>query len=211
MFQRHSSSNPGSRAPQQQASGSRSLAPQGGYGMPSLFRGDGGPFALLRQLDDDMNRLFDEFSSGRLSGGEGGWLPQIEMCERDGRLHVYADLPGMTKDDIKVDLTEGQLTLQGERRSAEEGGEQQQGYYRSERSYGSFYRSIPLPDGVNVDSAQASFRDGVLDVSFDAPKQQRRGRTLTIGDGSPTTSAGGRQAGAAQGATPSSDAGVGTP
>jgi len=163
-------------------------------GLPSLFAG--GPFALLQQLDEDMNRLFDELGGGSLfrpslqqGGSASPWLPQIEVYERDNKLHVCADLPGMKREDIKVDLDEGRLTIQGERHSQnvdDQRGERQQqgGYYRSERSYGSFYRSLPLPEGVDVDSAQASFRDGVLDITFNAPPSRgAQRRTLQVGDG----------------------------
>lgn len=161
--------------------------------MPALF--GAGPFALLQQLDDNMNQLFEEFGSARLFGsggpGEAGlWSPQVEMCERDGKLHVYADLPGMAKDDIKVDIDAGRLTIEGERRSTNDDKAAQQGRYHSERSYGSFYRSIPLPEGIDADTAQASFRDGVLDVCFDAPSARtQQKRTLQVEDG-PTQHAG---------------------
>jgi HSP20 family protein len=163
------------------SSRSRGLQPRRGLAsrergsdMPSLF--GGGPVALLRQLDEDLDRLFQEFSGGQLSGpgiGSGGdWMPQIEMCERDGRLHVYADLPGLSKDDIKVDVDDGRLTMQGERRASSE--DRSQGVYRSERSYGSFYRSV------------------VLDISFEAPQDQRgRTRSLQISDGPSPSSNGG--------------------
>jgi HSP20 family protein len=181
MFQRPT---PSRGAPAHQRGGAVATR---GHGMPSLFGGDDGPFALLRQLDEDMNRLFDEFYGGRSFGAEGapGWMPQVEVQEREGKLHVCADLPGMSKDDVKVDLADGQLTIQGERRRETSSGQEPgQGYYRSERSYGSFYRSIPLPEGIDVDSAQASFRDGVLDVCFDAPKESSRGaRRLEISEG----------------------------
>ena len=160
-----------------------------GSTMPSRF--GAGPFGLLHQLDDDLNRLFEELGGGRMSSGRAGqagfWAPEIEMCERDGKLHVFADLPGMDKDDIKVELDEGRLTIQGERSSSNED-KSQSGRYHSERSYGSFYRSIALPDGVKPDSAQASFRDGVLDVCFDAPDgSTRQRRRLQIDEGALTT------------------------
>jgi HSP20 family protein len=159
--------------------------------------GDGGPHALLRQLDEDMSRLFDEFfgTPTGAPGGSAGWMPPVEVHERDGRLHVCTDLPGLSKEDIKVDIGDGQLTIQGERRR--QGGDdtaggnagtadasrRSGGYFRSERSYGSFYRSIALPEGVDADSAQASFRDGVLDVSFDVPRAEAaRSRRLEISD-----------------------------
>jgi HSP20 family protein len=152
-----------------------------------------GPFELMRRLDEDMDRLFHQlWGSGRslMRGGRGGgesqsmWMPQVEVFERDGKLHVHADLPGMKKDDVKLSIEGDQLVIQGERRSSHEEGGQQAGFYHSERSYGSFYRAIPLPDGVDAGKADASFKDGVLDVSFDAPrKQQPKARQIDIREG----------------------------
>jgi HSP20 family protein len=107
------------------------------------------------------------------------------MYERDGKLHVCADLPGLNKDDIEVNIENDAVTIRGERQSQHEDRDDQRGFYRSERSYGSFYRAIPLPEGVNAENAQASFRDGVLDITFDAPKQTGGGgRRLEISDAS---------------------------
>ena len=168
------------------------------YGVPSLF-GGGGPFALLRRMEHEMDRMFEQFSMGGFSSGgqlqqRGGsgmsslWSPQIEVYERDGKLHVSADLPGLTKDDIEVNIDNDTITIQGQRQSQKEDRDEQRGFYRSERSYGSFYRAIPLPEGVNADNAQASFRDGVLDITLDAPKQaEGRGRRLQISDASTST------------------------
>jgi HSP20 family protein len=88
----------------------------------------------------------------------------------------------MKRDDISVRVEDDEVILQGERRQESSGN--QGGYYRSERSYGSFYRTIPLPEGTNADSAQASFRDGVLEIELDAPREQQRGRRLEIREGS---------------------------
>ena len=164
------------------------------YGLPSLFTppmlAAGGPFAWLRRMEQEMDRMFEQF--GLTTGwGQGGqlqrglasvsslWTPQIEVYQRDGKLHVCADLPGMKKEDIQLDIDDDQMTIQGERRSSEE--DRSEGFYRSERSYGSFYRTIPLPEGVNAESAKATFRDGVLDITFDAPPEQRR-RKVEIQD-----------------------------
>ena len=111
--------------------------------------------------------------------GRGGepqamWMPQVELFERDGKLHVHADLPGMKKDDVKLSVEGDQLVLQGERRSSQEEGSEQSGFFHSERSYGSFYRTIPLPEGVDPSTCDASFKDGVLDVCFNAPKKQKQ-------------------------------------
>jgi HSP20 family protein len=148
------------------------------------------PFSLMRRFSEEMDRPFgDGFASGfgrefgRLADHEGSmWLPQVEAFERDGKLIVRADLPGLTKDDINVDITDDAIKIRGERRQEKE--ENEEGYYRSERSYGSFYREIPLPSGVNRDEANASFRNGVLEISMPAPTRQSGSRRIEIGEGS---------------------------
>ncbi len=122
-----------------------------------------------------------------------GWLPEVEICERGGRLHVSTDLPGLSREDLQLHFDSGQLVVQGERRTTSTTA-QPGGYYRSERTYGQFRRVIPLPEGVNPDTAQASFHNGVLDVSFDMPVRHNRNRQIPIQDGSPgsTTSIGGK-------------------
>jgi HSP20 family protein len=94
---------------------------------------------------------------------------------------VRADLPGLKKEDIKIDVTDSALTIEGERREDHE--EDREGYYRSERSYGSFYRVVPLPEGAITDSAKAHFNDGVLEIVVQAPPREvTRGRRLQIAD-----------------------------
>lgn len=162
-----------------------------GGGMPSLFGGRSSPFEMFRRLDEDMDRLFHQFWGGgrNIMRGRGAdvqsmWVPQVEMCEQGGKLHVYADFPGMKKEDVKLSLEGDQLILQGERRSSQEEGQQGSGFYHSERSYGSFYRSIPLPEGVDPQTVDASFKDGVLDVCFDAPRApQQQSRKIEIREG----------------------------
>jgi HSP20 family protein len=110
------------------------------------------------------------------------WTPAIEVVHRDNELVVRADLPGLSKDEIKVDLTEDAITIQGERKREHK--EEREGVYRSERSYGSFSRVIPLPEGTMTDQAKATFKDGVLEVTMPAPPEQvRRGRRLEISEG----------------------------
>jgi HSP20 family protein len=125
-----------------------------------------------------------------------GWLPEVEICERGGRLHVATDLPGLAREDLQLHFDSGQLVVQGERRTTSTTA-QPGGYYRSERTYGQFRRVIPLPEGVNPDTAQASFHNGVLDVSFDMPVRHNRNRQIPIQDGSPGSASGiGGKAGA---------------
>jgi HSP20 family protein len=165
-----------------------SVSRRGGSGMPSLFATRSNPFDMLRRLDEDVDRLFQQIWGGgrSLMRGRGAdaqsmWMPQVEVREEGGKLHVCADLPGMRKEDVKLSLEGDQLVLQGERQSSREEGQQGGSFYHSERSYGSFYRSIPLPEGVDPQTAQANFKDGVLDVTFEAPrKPQQQTRQIEI-------------------------------
>jgi HSP20 family protein len=153
------------------------------------------PFSLMRRFSDEMDQLFGDFGfGGRLASGFGRqlgrladlegsmWLPQVEAFERDGQLIVRADLPGLTKDDINVDITDDAIKIRGERRQEQE--ESDEGYYRSERSYGSFYREIPLPSGVKGDEANATFLNGVLEITMPAPARQAGSRRIEINEGS---------------------------
>jgi HSP20 family protein len=149
------------------------------------------PFGLVKRVAEDMEHLFDDFQAfrvGSLFGREFfpftrefehvDWVPKIDVLRHNGELKIRADLPGMKKDDVKVELTDNSLTLSGERKEEKE--EKREGFYRSERSYGSFYRYIPLPEGVKTDTATAEFHDGVLEVKMQAPKTETHGRLLEI-------------------------------
>ena len=133
------------------------------------------PFALMRRVSEEMDRWFE----GRLSGGESSlWMPAVEVNEHDGKLEIIADLPGINESDVKVEVTDEGLVIQGERkREHEEKGER---YYRSERSYGQFHRLIPLPENANLDQARAEFRNGELRISVPVPERQRNTRQIPI-------------------------------
>ena len=155
------------------------------------------PFTFMRRFSEQMDRLFEDFGFGRSwlaprfgrdlmpSGFDefsaSVWSPQVEVFEREGELVVRADLPGLTKDDVNVEVTDDAITISGERKSEHE--EKGEDFYRTERSYGSFYRSIPLPEGVNTDEANATFNNGVLEITMQAPQRQTRGRRLEISEG----------------------------
>ena len=96
------------------------------------------------------------------------WAPPVEVRERDGNLLVSAELPGLNKDEVKVEVTNEGLVIQGERKRERE--EERGGIHRSERSYGAFYRLIPLPEGANIEQAKAKFENGVLEVQVPIPK-----------------------------------------
>ena len=148
------------------------------------------PFSVVKRFGEEMDRLFGDFGLDRnwippaLTGEAGRtWAPQVEIFERDGELVVRADLPGLRKEDVKVELTDDGLTIEGERRSEHE--EKGEGYYRSERNYGNFFRHLSLPEGANPDDATAKFHDGVLEVTMPARKPVTRvARKLAIQEGS---------------------------
>jgi HSP20 family protein len=152
-----------------------------------------GAFTLMHRLSEDMNRLFENLGFGRavssiadreLWGGSSGeteasWLPQVETFRRGDQLVVRADLPGAKREDVKAEIDNGVLTISGHRSSEREDNRDE--FYRSERSYGSFYRAIPLPEGVESDNCEATFKDGVLEVTLPAPRlAERRARQIQI-------------------------------
>jgi len=132
------------------------------------------PFTLLRQMTSELDRLFVESMLGRSMFRsrpipEASWFPEIDVFEKDSRLVTKIDLPGMKKDDVKVEVTDGQLVISGERKSEAE--EKKEHFYRSERAYGSFYHAVPLPEGVKLEDVTATFTNGVLEVSVLLPAQ----------------------------------------
>jgi HSP20 family protein len=141
------------------------------------------PFEMMQRLSEEMDQVFDSFFYGRPlarqarhAGLQSLWAPEVELCEEGNKLRVCVDLPGVPKDNVKIDIHEGMLTIQGERREERTEGGEGQGFRRSERRYGSFYRTIPLPEGVEAEKADARMKDGVLEISIPITpaKQPRR-------------------------------------
>ena len=148
------------------------------------------PFSLMRRMAEDMDRIFEDFGFGPSIGiaplltpsiGQGGgiastqrgiWAPQLETFRKGDNLVVRADLPGLRKEDVNVEVDDGILTISGHR--AEEQAEHRDDFYRTERSYGEFFRALSLPEGVTGDACQATFKDGVLEVTLPLPKQPER-------------------------------------
>jgi HSP20 family protein len=180
--------------------------------MASAFMSD--PFAFAQAMSSEMDRLFDTFGGtsqgGRdvMSGGSGRglqqqgsrgqsyWTPPMEVFQRGNDMVVRADLPGISPDDVQIDVEDGVLTISGERRNTNE--DRQEGFYRSERSYGAFARSIALPEGVDEDQVNARYEHGVLEVTVPMPQQQRqRGRRVQIqsGAGSGSSQSSGQSSG----------------
>ena len=140
------------------------------------------PFTFMRRFIDDLDHLFgpSPFMLGAdpipfsAASRQAMWMPPLEVVERDGQLVIRADVPGLTKDQIQVVIEDGQLVISGERRQEHE--EQKGGLYRSERSYGSFYRAVLLPDGVDPAQAHATFANGVLEIALPMSKRTRAQR-----------------------------------
>jgi HSP20 family protein len=153
-----------------------------------LVRGSHDPFAVFRQMTSELDRVFDAWPAivwPRFAGRADtiAWSPKVEVFEKDNQLITRVDLPGMKKEDVTVEVADGQLTLSGERKRSTE--EHKDNVYRSECEYGSFYRSIPLPAGVTADSVKASFADGVLEITVTLPPKAKAPVTrVPIADGS---------------------------
>jgi HSP20 family protein len=131
--------------------------------------------SFMRRMMDDFERMFDEPFFGSLMTTRG---PAIDVFERGNDLVVRADLPGYKKDDIELEVTGEGVLIQGQRTSDRE--EKDGGYYRRERTYGSFRRLIPLPEGIDDQSVRAEMKNGVLEICFTLPAQRTERKKIQI-------------------------------
>src|SRR5918996_6443201 len=125
------------------------------------------PMRELNTLQGEMNRLFNSFFDEE-GGNRRRWAPAVDLLEREDSLVLKADLPGLTEDDVHIEVRDSVLTISGERKAEHE--DKQNGYYRVERSFGRFSRSLQLPDGVDAERIAASFDKGVLEVTVPKPE-----------------------------------------
>lgn len=133
------------------------------------------PFSMLNDVELAMDRMFGRRLPlfrplHRIVDTDAGWTPHVDMYEEGESLVVKAELPGVSKDDIDVSLDHGDLVLKGERKSEHEAKEEN--YYRMERSFGTFYRRLPMPEGIKEDQISASFNDGVLEIRAPKPASE---------------------------------------
>ena len=128
----------------------------------------------LRNLQREVDSLFDQFfnRSGSDEGTAAVWSPRTDLVEKDDAFHLRLDVPGMSKDDIRINLQNGALTVSGERSSekTEEGEE----YVRVERAFGNFHRTFRLPDAVDPDRIEATYEDGVLLINVPKTEENTR-------------------------------------
>jgi HSP20 family protein len=144
------------------------------------------PARELHSLQHEMNRLFGSFfDSPTVAPAARRWVPAMDLVETDSHYVLRADLPGLAKDDVKIELDDNVLTVSGERRSETEE-RSEGGYRRVERAYGSFRRSLTLPAGVDAEQIDADYADGVLEIRVPKPVEKVPHR-VTIGDGAPRT------------------------
>jgi HSP20 family protein len=155
------------------------------------------PFAVMRRFGEDMNRFFNDFFGStvpRWGGwpealawggmGEQTFWPNLEVHHRGNKLIIRADLPGLQRDDVVIEVWDHELSISGERHGESEG--QQGRYYRAERSFGRFCRVVALPEGAKPDTASATFENGVLQIEMEAPGWgTSQGRRIEVREGSP--------------------------
>jgi HSP20 family protein len=145
------------------------------------------PFSLLGRMTEEFDRIFQPFLSESDTANI-AWIPTVEVSQHDGRYHILAELPGLSPNEVRVEVDDDAVILQGERqveREANEGG-----IRRSERQFGMFYRRIPLPEGADPEQAKAKFHDGILEITMPAPNKQTERRQIQVeADSKPSSDA----------------------
>ena len=130
------------------------------------------PMRELTSLQSEMNRLFNTvFDTPEASGGLRRWVPAMDLVETQEAFVLRADLPGVSEEDVKIEVEDTVLTVSGERKAEHES--RDEGFYRMERAFGTFSRSLTLPKGVNADGVVASFDRGVLEIRIPKPEQTK--------------------------------------
>lgn len=152
------------------------------------------PWQTMTRLSREMDQLFDSFFGNRFgfprlarswpfeSGGTGTggddlsslWSPNVDVRRRGDSVIIHAELAGISKDAVRIEATEQGIAISGERNETREEDANERGYQLKERSYGSFYREIPLPEGAQVDQAKATMREGVLEITVPLKETQSR-------------------------------------
>ena len=127
-------------------------------------------------MQKEMNKMFDQFfHGGTLDDGEfpaNSWLPAIDLIEKENEFLAKVELPGVSKDDVKITLQDNILTIRGEKKNEKETSDSN--YHRFERSYGSFHRSLALPSTVNNEKVDAQYKDGILTISLPKAEEAKR-------------------------------------
>lgn len=145
------------------------------------------PAREIHSLQQEMNRLFSSFfdvpSSGAPGNGVRRWVPAMDLVETDDHFVLTADLPGLTQDDVTIEVEDRVLTVSGERRSEHQ--DRREGFVRLERATGRFSRSLTMPEGVDAGAITASFDKGVLEVLVPKPEERKPQRVAITVDAPP--------------------------
>jgi HSP20 family protein len=150
--------------------------------MATLVRWD--PFREITTLQNEMSRLMNVLGGPGNGGGDRAWMPAVDAWETDTEIVYQFDLPGIPEDKISIEFEDGSLTVSGERERTQEVSDDR--LYRFERRFGSFSRTIGLPQGIDEDAVKAEYRDGVLEVRVRKPEQPKP-RRIQIGSGEQAT------------------------
>jgi HSP20 family protein len=134
------------------------------------------PEPFTREIDRVFDAFFGQTDQARR------WVPPVDLVEAEDHFVLKADLPGLREEDVNIEVQDGTLTISGERKAEHE--QRERGWYRIERSFGSFSRSLTLPDGVDADGIAASFSDGVLEVRIPKPEERKPRRIEISSSGS---------------------------
>jgi HSP20 family protein len=164
----------------------RDLVSKSGKKSVPIQKSQGDPFGSLHQ---EINRVFENFSRGFFDmspfstnliepAGMAGFSPRVDIKESDKEIEVSAELPGMDEKDVQVSLTNNELVIRGEKKVEKE--EKGKEWYRMERSYGSFHRAIALPEGIDANRAEATFKKGLLTVSVPRRANANKGEAKKI-------------------------------
>jgi HSP20 family protein len=148
------------------------------------------PVRELNTIQSEMNRLFNSFFEAPAPDNGGStarrWVPAMDLVETEDDLVLRADLPGLSEDDVNIEVEDNTLTISGERKTERE--ERKEGYFRVERASGSFARSLTLPEGIDPEKVRASFDRGVLEIRIPKPEQRKpRKVQISAGGESPRT------------------------
>jgi HSP20 family protein len=141
------------------------------------------PLRELGSLQAEMNRLFNTVFDQPVNGNGGArrWIPAMDLVETEDHFVLRADLPGMGEGDVEITLEDNLLTISGERKAEHEAG--REGFYRVERAFGAFSRSLTLPKGTDAERVAASFDKGVLEVRIPKPEERKPKKiSIAVGD-----------------------------
>jgi HSP20 family protein len=148
------------------------------------------PLREFSTLQNEMNRLFNTVFDTPAPAGNGGslrrWMPPMDLVESGDHFVLKADLPGLSEEDVNIEVEDRVLTISGERKAEHE--VNKDGYHRIERAFGSFSRSLTLPEGVDPEAVQATFDRGVLEVRIPKPEERKpRKISIAANSGGPKT------------------------